>query len=123
MKCVAYNSMNDMVGLSSLQSAGPLVLFQLMEVIVQVYISKNDLQWGPFDLNQLARLKGEGVLKATDWAWEQGESGWVPLAAVLERHGNWLPVWRPAAAQRRTWKFYAPVTVRAVCVMLLIALG
>lgn len=73
-----------------------------MEVIAQVYISKNDHQWGPFDLNQLARLKGEGVLKATDWAWEQGESGWVPLAAVLERHGNRLPVWRPAAAQRRT---------------------
>ena len=34
-----------------------------MEVIVQVYISKNDHQWGPFDLNQLARLKGEGPLK------------------------------------------------------------
>ena len=66
-----------------------------MEVIVQVYISKNDQQWGPFDLNQLERLKGEGALKATDWAWEQGESGWVPLAAVLERHGNRLPVWRP----------------------------
>ena len=55
---------------------------------MQVYISKNDQQWGPFDLNQLERLKGEGALKATDWAWEQGESGWVPLAAVLERHGN-----------------------------------
>ena len=90
---------------------------------MQVYISKNDQQWGPFDLNQLERLKGEGALKATDWAWEQGESGWVPLAAVLERHGNRLPVWRPAAAQRRTWKFYAPVTVGAVCVLLLIALG
>jgi len=90
---------------------------------VQVYISKNDQQWGPFDLNQLERLKGEGALKATDWAWEQGESGWVPLAAFLERHGNRLPVWRPAAAQRRTWKFYAPVTVGAVCVLLLIALG
>ena len=74
-------------------------------------------------MNQLERLKGEGALKATDWAWEQGESGWVPLAAVLERHGNRLPVWRPAAAQRRSWKFYAPVTVGAVCVLLLIALG
>ena len=90
---------------------------------MQVYISKNDQQWGPFDLNQLERLKGEGALKATDWAWEQGESGWVPLAAVLERHGNRLPVWRPAAAQRRTWKFYAPVAVGAVCVLLLLALG
>gem|GEM_PF-5172071 len=39
-------------------------------VTVQVYISKNDQQWGPFDLNQLERLKEEGALKATDWAWE-----------------------------------------------------
>jgi len=90
---------------------------------VQVYISKNDQQWGPFDLVQLERLKKEGALKPTDWAWEQGESGWVPLVEVLERHGKRLPVWRPALAQQRTWKFYAPVAVGAVCVLLLIALG
>ena len=90
---------------------------------MQVYISKNDQQWGPFDLVQLERLKKEGALKPTDWAWEQGESGWVPLGEVFERHGKRLPVWRPALAQQRTWKFYAPVAVGAVCVLLLIALA
>jgi len=90
---------------------------------VQVYISKNDQQWGPFDLDQLERLKAEGALKASDWAWEQGESAWVPLGEILERHGKRLPVWRPAVAQRRTWNFYAPVAVGVVCVLLLITLG
>ena len=122
-KYVGVCSGHDTDGLRSLQSNCPPELSQLMEVTVQVYISKKDQQWGPFDLGQLERLKEEGALKASDWAWEQGESAWVPLGEILQRQGKRLPVWRPAAAQRRTWNFYAPVAVGVVCVLLLIVVG
>ncbi len=90
---------------------------------MQVYISKGDNQWGPFELDQLERLKSEGALNENDWAWVQGESDWVPLSDLMERHGVRTPVWQPAVPSRRTWRFYAPVAVGVVCLVMLIIVG
>jgi hypothetical protein len=49
---------------------------------MDVYITKNDQRLGPYSLEDLIKLKASGQLQATDWAWYEGLSTWIPLEEV-----------------------------------------
>jgi|TARA_B100000959_G_C14911991_1_gene595569 hypothetical protein len=51
---------------------------------MQVYISKDNRQWGPYDAGQVDFLIGKGSFTLQDWAWVEGGIEWVPVSQVLE---------------------------------------
>lgn len=50
---------------------------------MQVYISKDDRQWGPYEAEQLVCLVDRGSFSLNDWAWIEGSSEWVPLREIV----------------------------------------
>ena len=50
---------------------------------MQIYISRNGQQSGPFSLDQLIAMSAHGSVLATDLAWSEGAVGWTPLGEFL----------------------------------------
>ena len=50
---------------------------------MQVYISKDDRQWGPYDAEQLVCLIDRKSFSLSDWAWIEGNNVWVPLREIM----------------------------------------
>ena len=59
---------------------------------MQIYISKDNRQWGPYEAKQVSFLLGKGSFTLQDWAWVEGGTEWIPVSQVLEG--------RPPAADR-----------------------
>jgi|TARA_B100001971_G_scaffold205466_1_gene222971 hypothetical protein len=51
---------------------------------MQVYISKDNRQWGPYDAKQANFLIGKGSFTLQDWAWVEGGTEWIPVSQILE---------------------------------------
>ena len=51
---------------------------------MQVYISKDNRQWGPYDAKQVSFLMGKGSFTLQDWAWVEGGTEWIPVSQILE---------------------------------------
>jgi len=51
---------------------------------MQVYISKDNRQWGPYDAKQVSFLIGKGSFTLQDWAWVEGGTEWIPVSQILE---------------------------------------
>jgi hypothetical protein len=49
---------------------------------MNLYISKDNQQLGPYTLDQARQLVANGTFQATDWAWHEGSADWVPLQQV-----------------------------------------
>ena len=49
---------------------------------MQVYVSKNEKQWGPYEALHIKSLIESGSFDLQDWAWVEGQTEWVPLARV-----------------------------------------
>lgn len=49
-----------------------------------LYISSNNVDHGPLSLKEATERVQSGDFKATDLAWHQGVSGWVPLQDLPE---------------------------------------
>ncbi len=49
---------------------------------MQVYVSKNEKQWGPYEASHIKSLIESGSFDLQDWAWVEGQTEWVPLARV-----------------------------------------
>jgi uncharacterized protein DUF4339 len=47
-----------------------------------LYITKNGQQLGPYSLAEAQSLVTAGTLQATDWAWYEGLTAWIPLHQV-----------------------------------------
>ncbi len=60
----------------------------MMGGIMQVFISKDDRQWGPYDAAQMGCLIERGSFSLQDWAWIEGNADWVPLHQVLYTLSN-----------------------------------
>jgi hypothetical protein len=46
---------------------------------MNVFITKNGQQLGPYTLDQIHSLVNAGTFQANDWAWYEGLADWVPL--------------------------------------------
>ena len=51
---------------------------------MQVYVSKDERQWGPYEATHVASLIECGSFALEDWAWVDGQTEWVPLARVQQ---------------------------------------
>ena len=51
---------------------------------MQIYISKDNRQWGPYEAEQVSFLIGKGSFALQDWAWVEGGKEWIPVSQVLE---------------------------------------
>ena len=49
---------------------------------MQVYVSKNEKQWGPYEASHVGSLIESGSFDLQDWAWIEGQTEWMPLARV-----------------------------------------
>ncbi len=49
-----------------------------------IYISKDNRQWGPYEAKQVSFLLGKGSFVLHDWAWVEGSTEWVPISQILE---------------------------------------
>ena len=49
-----------------------------------LYVSSNNVDHGPLSLEEATKRVQSGDFKATDLAWHQGVSGWVPLQDLPE---------------------------------------
>ena len=47
---------------------------------MQVYVSKDERQWGTYEATHVERLIECGSFALEDWAWVEGQTEWVPLA-------------------------------------------
>ena len=52
--------------------------------MMQVYISKDDQHWGPYDAAQMSALVERGSFSLQDWAWVDGSGEWVPLRQIMD---------------------------------------
>jgi hypothetical protein len=51
---------------------------------MQVYVSKDQRQWGPYEATHVPSLIECGSFTLEDWAWVEGQTEWVPLARVQQ---------------------------------------
>jgi len=51
---------------------------------MQIFISKNNRQWGPYEAKQVSFLMGKGAFELQDWAWVEGSTRWIPVSQILE---------------------------------------
>jgi len=51
---------------------------------MQVYVSKDQRQWGPYEASHVASLIECGSFALEDWAWVEGQTEWMPLAQVRQ---------------------------------------
>lgn len=51
---------------------------------MQIYVSRNNQQLGPFEEAKILEMLGSGGLAATDLAIRQGEQQWQPLAGMYQ---------------------------------------
>ena len=51
---------------------------------MQIFISKDNRQWGPYDAKQVSFLMEKGSFVLQDWAWVEGSPEWIPLSQILE---------------------------------------
>ena len=51
---------------------------------MQVYVSKDQRQWGPYEATHVSSLIECGSFALEDWAWVEGQTEWVPLARVQQ---------------------------------------
>jgi hypothetical protein len=71
---------------------------------MNIHITKNGQQMGPYTLAQAQQLVAAGTLEAADWAWYEGIADWIPLqqvpgfASPPVRGSVLIPVVPPAAA-------------------------
>ncbi len=63
---------------------------------MQIHISRDGEQFGPYPLEQVNEYLAAGNLLPTDQAWYEGAPGWMPLPAV---EGVNAPVFAPAASR------------------------
>ena len=73
---------------------------------MQVYISKEGRQWGPYELKQIRYLVNRRSFELTDWAWMSTSPGWVPVSQVLDVCEK---LEAAAAAMRPKTEYQAPV--------------
>ena len=50
---------------------------------MQIFISKDNRQWGPYDAKQVSFLMEKGSFVLQDWAWVEGSPEWIPLSQIL----------------------------------------
>jgi len=55
---------------------------------MQIYIYKNNDQFGPFDNAQIADYIKTNVFAMDDLAWAEGETEWIPLSDLLLKQTN-----------------------------------
>jgi hypothetical protein len=53
---------------------------------MQVYVSRGGQQHGPYPIDQLVAMFGQGTISGTDLAWHDGAAGWISVAELL--HGS-----------------------------------
>ena len=51
---------------------------------MQVYISKDGRQWGPYEAGEVGSLIERGSFGLQDWAWIEGSAEWVPVRGILQ---------------------------------------
>lgn len=51
---------------------------------MNLFLSINGKQEGPFSLEQVQQMLASGRIRAADLAWRQGAPGWVPLNTLME---------------------------------------
>ncbi len=49
---------------------------------MNIYIFKDGRQEGPYSLEEVRRLRADGKLMNSDYAWQDGLADWVPLASI-----------------------------------------
>jgi hypothetical protein len=50
---------------------------------MQIYIFKNNEQFGPFDAAQIEDYIKTNIFDINDFAWSEGEADWIPLSDLL----------------------------------------
>ena len=55
---------------------------------MQIYIFKNNEQFGPFDAAQIEDYIKTNVFDINDFAWSEGEPEWIPLSDLLLKQTN-----------------------------------
>ena len=49
---------------------------------MNIYVSKDNQQLGPYTVDQARQMVTNGALQPNDWAWYDGSTDWVPLQQV-----------------------------------------
>ena len=55
---------------------------------MQIYIYKNNEQFGPFSSDQIQAYINTNVFAMNDLAWSEGEADWIPLSDLLIKQSN-----------------------------------
>jgi len=49
---------------------------------MDIFVHRDGEQQGPFTLEQVNAMLGNGMMAPTDFAWHEGLNGWVPLGDI-----------------------------------------
>ena len=63
-----------------------------------LYVTSNDVDHGPLSLKEATMRVQSGEFKATDLAWHQGVSGWIPMKDLPE----WDAMQAPPPLEKKT---------------------
>jgi hypothetical protein len=50
---------------------------------MEIYITKNNTQMGPYDIGQITKMQASGALENHDFYWHEGMSEWMPLSQMI----------------------------------------
>ena len=59
---------------------------------MNIYIHKNEQQFGPFDESQISEGLNSGEISLEDFAWKEGLTEWVRLEDLLQKPQNTPPI-------------------------------
>lgn len=53
---------------------------------MEIYIAKNKIQMGPYDIGQVTQMLQSGIMEKHDLYWHEGMLDWAPVAGLLKDH-------------------------------------
>jgi hypothetical protein len=71
---------------------------------MNIYISREGEQFGPYTLDQVKEYLDQGSILSTDLAWKETSNSWIPIPALLGSNEPTIPL-----SQRLTEAFTGPV--------------
>jgi len=76
---------------------------------MNIFIFKDGRRKGPYSLEEVRRLRADGKVMNSDYAWQEGLADWVPLASISGIASPITPLAPPGAPPVPSVPFPAPV--------------
>lgn len=85
---------------------------------MNIYVHRDDEQFGPYSEHEIQRQFAQGTLLPTDLVWHEGRRDWTPLKDFLEVQATSLPPAEPESRYVRTFWLGASIVLASLFAVL-----